>query len=110
MLLVLDFLADRAVYNKIGEKVLTVFARKMYYSNLKSTGNNMDINENIIPILLKNHIQVIWVGIPDFERIKDRKKAGIAIRIWTLLRNVNEELFYKIRNQRFGTSYLHQES
>lgn len=110
MLLILDFLVDRTVYNQIGEIVLTIFARKMYYSNLKSTGNNLDINKKIIPLLLRNHIQVIWVGIPDFEKIRNHNKIGHAIRLWSLLRSVNEELFYKIRNYKFGTLYLLKES
>lgn len=109
MLLVMDLLIDKDVFDSENNIILTVFAKRMYYTSLKSTGNNLDINRNIIPKLLGNQIQIIWVGIAELKHIKKRKLVGLAIKIWTAIRKRDENLFPKLRNRWFHTSYLDEE-
>ena len=110
MLLVMDLLMGGNVINIENSTVLTVFAKKMYYTNLKSTGNNLDINHNILPKLLENQIKVMCIGVAELEHIKARKLVGLAIRFWSALRKRSEKSFSQLRNKWFHTSYLYEES
>lgn len=110
MLLIMDLIACNKVEDTSGEEILTVFAKKMYYTNLKSTGNNLDINTRIIPKLVENHIQVLWIGVPNLQEIYRKRRVGLMIRFWSFLRKKNEKAFNWLRHKRFHTDFLTEES
>ena len=108
--IVLDLLTVKKVYDAQGNKVLSVFAKKMYDPGLKSTENNFDINFNIIPRLLDHSVDVIWIGVPEIERLNNKSKIGRTMKLWTMLRNTSSKLYTKVRQKLFHSYYLYKES
>ena len=110
MLLVMDLLVNREVFNKRGDQIITVFSVDMYRADLKSTRNNADINQYIIPKLLENGVNVIWIGTPNINKLVSSKKIKLTIKVWSLIRHISERFFSELRNRKFHTLYLQEES
>ena len=110
MLLVMDLMVARDVYDAEGRRIVTVFAENMYRVDLKSTCNYADVDLYIVPYLVKQGIKVIWVEKPDTDRLNNSKKMQAFMKRWDIIKRIDMRLFLLLKHIKFHTLYLRKES
>lgn len=104
-----DLYADFPVSDQNGRQVQTLFLKKIYKTDLKTTEYLQDISENIIPKLTANGVHVLKVYIADMDRLTEKSRVEEKMLYWKVQRKLDEDKFFEKRYRQAGTEYLLEE-
>ena len=97
ILIMPDLWPDYEVYDGVGKKLVTLINKKIYKAHLKTTEYLYDVNERIIPGLVKHGIKVINIYVPDVKRITRAKQVARSMKFWQRLRHYCPKIFEELR-------------
>ncbi len=107
--LFLDLFAEYSAKDINGKPVLTVFAKRIYRTSIKTIENMYDVDEHIIPKLVANGVSVIKLYVPDTDRIEHSARIKCYGMHWRILRHFFPSAFERKRNRRENKEYLAEE-
>ncbi len=109
LIIIANLCSYKQLTSSKGNQFQTFYMRRLYAPFGKTTEYLLDLNARILPRLHQNNVNVIWIYIPDDNRLKRIKEIKKKLRYWERLRRYAPELFNHIRARQENSTKLQAE-